>query len=145
MKINPYLYFNGEATDAIALYERAFGVKAIVAKFKEVGQYDPSFVIQKGTEDWVMHANLDLGDNAIMVCDTPEPNRTGERVQLMVSLPSEDAVKTVFAVLKDGGTVISEPKKEFWADCFAAVKDKFSVNWLLSFETETQSAQRYGE
>ncbi len=145
MTINPYLYFNGEATEAVALYEKAFGRKAIVAKFKDAGKYDPSFVIPKGMDDCVMHANINIGGSAIMLCDTPEKNSAGDRVQLMVSLESAEAVEKVFDALKEGGTVTEEPQKVFWSERFASVRDKFGVNWLLSYENEAQKAQSYGE
>ncbi len=101
MKINPYLYFNGEAMGAIALYERAFGCKAIVSKFKEVGQYDPSFEIPAGREEWVMHANLDLGDSVIMVCDMPEPNRAVDHML------SENVLDDVFSAMKRSSSAMN--------------------------------------
>jgi PhnB protein len=63
----------------------------------------------------------------------------------MVSLDSISEVEKIFNLLKDGGVVIMEPQKTFWSDCFASVRDKFGVNWLLSYENETQKTQVYGE
>lgn len=145
MKINPYLYFNGNAMEAIALYEKAFGSKAVVAKFKDVGLYDQSYIVPDGMEEYVMHANISLGDSVIMCCDTPEKSSAGEIVQLMVSLAGTQQVKDVFDALSEGGMVTMEPQRTFWSECFASCQDRFGVNWLLSYENEEQLKQSYGE
>jgi len=145
MKISPYLYFNGNAAEAIALYERAFGGKAIVMRYRDVGSYDKSYTVPKGTEDYVMHANMNLGSEMIMCCDTPEKTNAGDCVQLLVMLESTERVKAIFATLKEGGIVVMEPQKTFWSECFCSVKDKFGVCWLLSYENATQKSQTYGE
>lgn len=145
MTINPYMYFNGNAADAIAFYEKVFGVKAVVAKYKDAPAYDASYAVQKGTENYVMHANMDIGGSVIMFCDTPEKSSAGDLVQLMVSFDSIEQLKKSFEELKGGGTVTFEPQKTFWSDCFGSVKDKFGVDWLLSYENEAQRKQSYGE
>ncbi len=145
MKINPYLYFNGNASEAIALYEKAFGGKAIVAKFKDAPHFDKAYTVPAGTEEYVMHARLNLGGEAIMFCDTPQISSPGEQVQLMIMFDSIDLLQKAFGVLKEGGTVTMEPQKTFWSECFGSVKDKFGVCWLLSYENEAQKAQAYGK
>lgn len=140
MKINPYLYFNGNAAEAVAFYEKAFDGKAIVLKYKDVAQYDKSYEIASGTENYVMHANMNLGDSMIMFCDVPPavPYSFSNGVQLMVSLESEETVKKVFSALKDGGEVTMDLQKTFWSECFGSIKDKFGIHWLLSYEKHPQ-------
>lgn len=145
MKINPYLYFSGNAAEAIAFYEKAFGGKAVVLKYKDAGAYDKSYATPEGMDDYVMHANMNLGSEMIMFCDTPEKSSIGDLVQLMISFDGAGQVEKVFDMLKVGGTVTMEPQKTFWSECFGSVKDKFGVSWLLSYENEEQKNQSHGK
>lgn len=136
MKINPYLYFNGNASEAVAFYEKAFGGKAVALKYKDVAQFDKSYKIAPGTENFVMHANMNLGDSMIMLCDVPAdmPCSFTNGLQLMVSLTGEAEVQKVFNALKVGGEVTMNLQKTFWSECFGSIKDKFGIHWMLSYE-----------
>lgn len=147
MKIDPYLYFNGNASDAIVFYEKAFETKAVVAKYSDTKTYDPSFVIPQGTENYVMHSNMKIGETMLMICDVPTAEMKcsfANGMQLMVSFDSVAKVEEVFDILKQGGEVVMEPQKTFWSDCFASLRDKFGICWLLSYENEEQRAASYG-
>lgn len=147
MNINPYFYFNGNAAEAISLYEKAFNTKAIVAKYKDAVTFDKTYVIPQGLEDLVMHSNMKVGGNSLMICDVPPAttHNFGNGLQLMLSLSSEAEVRRVFETLKEGGAVIEDLQKAFWSDCYGSLKDKFGVHWLLSYENPTQVQQTYGE
>lgn len=68
MNVMPYLAFNGNCAEALALYEKAFGVKACeVVKYSDsppAEGYQPP----PGTEDFVMHTELKLGAGTIYLC-----------------------------------------------------------------------------
>jgi len=136
MKISPYLYFNGNAAEAIAFYEKAFGGKAVIMKYKDVGAYDKSYTIPKGTEDYVCHANMNLGSEMIMCCDTPEKTNAGDCVQIMVSFDSIEQVKKVFDVLKESGEIIMELQKTFWSELNGMITDKYGITWNLCLTSE---------
>ena len=70
MKISPYLSFNGNCAEAVAFYERAFGVKAEVMYYKEAPP-EEDYQFTKETENYVMHAQFELGGEVIMLCDAP--------------------------------------------------------------------------
>ena len=136
MKISPYLAFNGNCAEALALYEKAFGIKAdTVMRYKdsppEEGYQPPA-----GTEDFVMHTQFKLGGSTIFMCDTMPENKCsfGNGMSVHVELDSENAVKAAFDILKEGGKVDTEPAKTFWSQCFGLLADKYGVNWMLSFE-----------
>jgi PhnB protein len=136
MKIAPYLAFNGDCAEAIALYEKAFGVTADEpARYKDAPPAE-GYEAPESTGDFIMHAQLTLGGDAIYLCDTTPDNpcNFSNGLSVHVSFGSEDALKAAFDVLKQGGEAGMEPERTFWAQCFGTVTDKFGVSWMLSFE-----------
>jgi PhnB protein len=120
MKISPYLQFNGNCADAVAFYEEVFGVKAEV---------------YKTNNDFIDHAELDLGDGWIGLSDTP-PNEEKSSfgnggISISVLLTDANEVKTVFEKLSKGGKVFEAPATTEWCECFCTLEDKFGVNWSL--------------
>jgi PhnB protein len=134
MKITPYLSFNGNAAEAIALYEKAFGVKAQVMKYSDAPPsegYNPP----AGTENHVMHACLtNREDYTVYICDVPpsDPVAFGSGNSIHIAFDSEDKVKSAFAVLKEGGEVTMELQQTFWNKLFGSLVDKFGVCWMIS-------------
>jgi len=133
MKIAPYLQFNGNCAQALALYEKAFGAKAEVMRYSDAPPsegYDPP----PGTENFIMHAQIVVGGAELMLCDFPPGLQTsfGNGVAIHVTLGSEAGVKAAFDALREGGKVEMEPQETFWSKCFASLTDQFGVSWMLS-------------
>jgi len=134
MKIDPYLHFSGNCADAIALYEKAFNTK--VSHMMKYGDTpaEVSYPPQPGTENFIGHATLPVGETDLMLCDVPPDmeNIIGNNVSLHVTLDSIDSVKAAFDILKDGGEVGMELQKTFWSECFGSLTDKFGIGWMFS-------------
>lgn len=134
MKITPYLNFNGNCTEAIKLYEKAFGVKAMVMKYSDAPPaegYDPA----PGTENLIMHACLtNRDDYTVFLSDVPPdmPMTFGTGMSISMELDSADQVKSAFDTLKEGGKVTMELQKTFWSELFGSLEDKFGVSWMIS-------------
>jgi len=123
-KIRVELAFNGNCAEAIALYEKAFGVKA---------DYTPD-----GADNFVMHTWLKIGNDAIgeIGMHDREPGNEcsyGDGVSVSVGLGSADAVKAAFDVLKEGGKVGTAPETVFFSECYCEVSDKYGVNWIMMY------------
>ena len=134
MRICPYISFNGNCAEAVAFYERVFGVKAEIMRYKDAppeNGYNPP----EGTGDLVMHAQFSLEDSVtIMLCDYP-PNETvkiGENICIMAEFDSVTVARTVFDALKEGGEVGMELQETFWSKCFGSLTDKFGIGWNIS-------------
>ena len=128
MKVSPYLQFNGNCSEAIALYEKAFGTQAHVLRYKDAPPSE-GYQPPAGTEDFVMHAHMPIGSDAILLCDVPAemPCTFGNGIAVMVELDSLDAVKSAFEALSEGGVVGMELQDTFWSPCFGSLSDKFGV------------------
>lgn len=138
MKITPYLNFNGNCADAIELYEKAFGVKAQVMRYKDAPSSE-EYPISAETENLVMHACLtNREDYTVFLADLP-PNMSsnfGNGMSISIELDSMEKVKSAFETLKEGGKVTMELQETFWSKYFGSLEDKFGVNWLLSIAEE---------
>ena len=138
MKASPYLIFNGNCTEAIELYEKAYGTKIVgFCRYKDAPP-SPDFPIQPGTEELVMHSILPIGNETIYLCDTtPEhPVAFGSGAFACVELNDAEGVKAAFDVLKDGGKVFCEAQQTFWNIYYAEVEDKFGLKWTIMVEEQ---------
>ena len=140
MKVSPYLLFNGNCMEAIALYEKAFCTKVKYCQYKDTPPSE-EYPVQKGTEELVMHGILPIGKETIYLSDTlPEsPCVFGNGSLVCVELTSMQDVKSAFEVLKEGGKVFCEAQETFWSKCYAELEDKFGLKWTIMLEEEMQA------
>lgn len=133
MKVSPYISFGGNCGEAIEFYEKAFNVKAQVMCYKDAPP-DSGYELSKGTENLVMHAQFQIDDETIMLCDMPPeyPLKAGDNIAIMLDFDSVETAKTVFAALKEGGEVAMELSETFWSKCFGSLTDKFGISWNIS-------------
>jgi len=133
MKISPYVAFNGNCADAVAFYEKAFNVKAEIMRYKDAPA-ENGYEASEGTENLIMHAQMDFDGVSIMFCDvSPEyPVNIGNNITIMLELNSMVVIKTVFDALKDSGEVSMELQETFWSKYFGSLTDKFGINWNIS-------------
>jgi len=119
MKVNPYLSFNGNCAEAVAVYEKAFGVKAVVEMCKEV-------------KNAVVHAEFEIDGNVIMLFDF-EGVTVGDNVMITILFDKTEKAKAekAFDVLAKGGEVIMPLGKTEWSEYFGLLTDKFGVKWNM--------------
>ena len=137
-KVRVELAFNGNCAEAIALYEKAFGVKVDgILRYKDVPSEDGS-EYPEGTENFVMHTWLKIGNDAIgeigMHDRLPDKSCSyGDGVSVSVGLGSADAVKVAYDILKEDGKVIDALEAVFFSEAYCEVRDKFGVNWIMMY------------
>ena len=133
MKVSPYLSFNGNCEEAIKFYEKAFNTKATYCQYKDTPpteKYQPP----PGTENFVMHGSLNVGNGTIMFADSTPDRRMnfGNAITICVELANIESIKETFEALKQGGQVSMDPQETFWSKCFCSLEDKFGVNWMIT-------------
>jgi len=138
VKVRVELAFNGNCEEAIALYEKAFGVKTQgILRYKDAPLEDGS-LYPEGTENFVMHTWLKIGNDAIGEIGmhdriTDKKCCYGDGVSVSVGLGSADAVRTAFETLKEGGEIGVAPEPTFFSECYCEVRDKYGVNWIMQY------------
>jgi PhnB protein len=133
MRINPYLFFNGQCEAAFKYYAKCLG-----AKIEAMMTHEGTPAAGQVPSEWVkkiMHARLSLGDTLLMASDAP-PGRyqkpQGFSVSLLVDTPQE--AERVFNALADNGTVTMPIGETFWALRFGMLVDQFGIAWMINCE-----------
>lgn len=132
MKVQPYVFFNGRCAEAFELYQRAFGaVPGLLMRYRESPEPSP-MPLPPDWGDKVMHAELRIGDTALMGsdgCTGDAPAFDGFR--LSVDLPDAAAAQRAFDILAAGGTIQMPLGKTFFAHCFGMLTDRYGLGWML--------------
>ena len=130
MQVEPYLFFDGRCEEAIEFYRSKLGAEVtMLMRFKD--SPEPSMV-PPGGENKVMHANLRIGNTAVMASDgrcQGEPSFKG--FALSIAAPSEADADRMFAALGEGGQVQMPMTKTFFSPRFGMVADRFGVSWMV--------------
>lgn len=132
MKVRPYLTFNGNCGEAIALYKKAFQTDTLqVMRFSDLPP-NPDFPIPEGFQDRILQVTLPFGDDFIRMsdCEPGQPlnDPESERISLAIEA-SVDEVTYAFTLLAQEGYVGMPLEKTFYSPCAGVVFDKFGVMW----------------
>ncbi len=130
-KLNPYLIFNGNAEKAIQLYEKALGARTEgLSRFGDV----PGSRTPPEHRNRVVHAELHLGEDVVMVSDSMPEKPVPTEGNVHVCLDFDDALDMTrrFEALADGGKVTMPLQDMFWGARFGMLTDAFGVNWMFN-------------
>lgn len=132
MKIEPYLFFDGRAEEAIEFYKKAIGAKVpALMRFKD-NPDNAGCPPPPGSENKIMHANLQIGDSIVMVSDGEcQGKMKFDGFSLALNAANPDEVNRLFNALADGGQVIMPVAKTFFSPAFGMVQDRFGVTWMV--------------
>jgi PhnB protein len=131
MQIQPYLFFNGRAEEAIDFYRTSLGAEVgMLMRFKE--SPEPGMVTP-GTEEKVMHAALRIGDSTVLLSDGRCSGSTSfEGFALSIYARDDAEARRLFeALAADGGQVQMPLTRTFFASSFGMVADRFGVGWMV--------------
>jgi PhnB protein len=133
--IRPYLHIDGAAR-AIEFYAQAFGTTERMRLTVPGGK--------------IAHAELELGDAVIMLCDPlpqfePKPPTTlgGTSAEVFVYVEDVDAV--VKQAVEAGATIRDEVADQFWGDRYGAITDPFGHMWLIATRIEELTPEEIAE
>lgn len=138
MTITPYIFFNGQAREAIECYAEIFGVAVPEMMTMADG---PDMGLPEERKTWVMHCEMDFGGGSkVMISDDFAGNSPAmEGSSLMASFPTAAEAKTAFDKLAEGGEVRVAWEPTFWSAGFGALTDRFGIRWMV--DTEEQPEQ----
>lgn len=128
--LNPYLFFHGQAREAMEFYKVIFGGELTVQAYSEV----PGMADDRQKKGWLMHAALRGGDITLLASDTDLASPTAAKVELSLVGSDELHLRELFGKLSTDGKVKSPLKKEFWGDIFGTLTDKYGIDWMVNIE-----------
>ncbi|MCL2864252.1 MAG: VOC family protein [Lachnospiraceae bacterium] len=133
MQVSPYLFFNGNCAEAVALYERAFKTKAKVIRYKDA----PARISSLAPERFIYHAQIRIHDDTIMLQDVLPKYATSVGNNVMITLRVDEYDRNtaleVFRILSEGSDSVGEMGGSAWAKCIGILKDRFGVSWNICY------------
>ena len=135
MKVQPYLFFDGRAEEALAFYKKTLNVQEqMMMRFSENPDPQPGMG-GPGSENKIMHMAFTVGESLVMGSDGRNTGKANFQGFCLSINPKDEAeAKKLFAALSEGGQVQMPLAKTFFSPCFGMVADKFGIGWMLMVE-----------
>ncbi|MGL4293765.1 MAG: VOC family protein [Bacteroidales bacterium] len=138
MKIEPFLIFDGDCSDAIAFYTKVFhGMQVKIQTYGDAKEHLAKEHI-KVTPNWkdkIMHASFVMPDgNKIVMCDRREDAvfHQGNDSATVLEFEKPEDLDKIFHALSEGGKIDMPIQKKFWHAMYGEITDKFKKRWLLN-------------
>lgn len=133
--LEPYLFFNGNCSEAMHFYARTLGGKI---------EFEQKFKGSPGCEDMspdmaeqTMHILMSLGDRKLMASDTGgKPHQGHQGFSLSLAYTDLAEARRHFDALAAGGKVVMPLGETFWAEAFGMLEDKYGVAWMINAGTK---------
>jgi PhnB protein len=131
--LDPYLFFSGNAREAMEFYKSVFGGKLDVNEYTdEDREMMPGTPQEKESmKGKLMHAMLD-GDVRLMASDSTKASAKAAKIELSLSGEDEETLRRYWDGLSDGGKVTMRLEKAPWGDIFGMITDKYSISWMVN-------------
>jgi PhnB protein len=142
-QINPYLNFPGNTEEAFLFYKSVFGNEfAMLMRFKDVPGMEK---LPPADQEKIMHIALPLGNGAmLMATDALESMgqklNQGNNFYISVSTDSREEADGLYHSLSAGGNIEQPIGDAFWGAYFGMFRDRFGVQWMISFDEKRQQA-----
>lgn len=136
--VHPYLNYPGTCEAAFNYYKSIFGGEfTFVGKFKDMPPQEGNNLSEADKEK-IMHISLPLrGGTMIMGSDIggewAADTVIGNNISLSITAASKEEADRYFNSLSEGGKISMPMDQTFWGDYFGMCKDKFDINWMVSF------------
>lgn len=130
MVVQPYLFFEGRAEEAIEFYKTAVGAK--VEMLMRNSESPDQQMAHSVAGDKILHASITIGDSTVMLSDgfaKGQPKFEG--FALALSIKSQGEADKAFAALSAGGKVTMPLSKTFFSPSFGMLHDRFGVQWMI--------------
>ncbi len=141
--INPYLTFTGNCEEAFNFYKSVFGGEfTYVGRFSEMLE-DANHARSEDDNNKIMHISLPISkETVLMGSDTggewASKNIVGTNVSISIGAASKEEADRLFKGLSEDGKTTMPMENTFWGDYFGMCTDKFKINWMVSFNPNTQ-------
>jgi PhnB protein len=131
MKVNPYLFYDGNCEAAFKHYEKVLGAKIELLLRNE--EAPPDMPSPPERKKKIMHGRISIDGEVLMASDAP-PDHFHKPQGFSVSLTFADPVEAErkFAALCEGGSVNMPFGKTFFSKGFGMGTDQFGIPWMVN-------------
>ena len=137
IKLNPYLFFDGNCEEAFNFYRSALRKEfSYLGRYKDVPASDRKIFQEK--DEKIMHISLPISaETTLMGSDQTELNTkpvTTNNFALYINTDNKEEADRLFNELSVGGEVKVAMTETFWGSYYGVFKDKFGINWKITFD-----------
>lgn len=134
---NTYLNFDGDTLPAFEFYRSVFGGE--FDRLLKMGEMPGQEKLSEQERNLIAHVGLKLSETSTLhgsdiVKSYGQQLTVGNNFYILLSPDSRTQADQLFAALSAGGTIEIEMTEMFWGAYYGAFKDKFGVQWMISFE-----------
>jgi len=139
MKIEPYLFFDGQAEEAMAFYEKALGAQREASmRYADCPDPIPPEYMPPGGPQKILHGSLLIQGQRLMLSDGVPLESGGFRgFSLTLQYETEDEAGAAFEHLSHEGRVIMPLGATFFSPCYGMLLDRFGVQWMVMVASES--------
>lgn len=136
-RIDPFVYFNGNAKEAFTFYKSVFGGE--FARISYYGDLADQFPVAENDKNRIMYIILPVGNSGLLMgSDTleimgPVPENDN-RHSISITAESRTEADRLFQSLSEGGSVEMPISDGPTGAYFGMVADRFGVKWMVNFE-----------
>ena len=134
MRLNTYLFFDGNCEEAFEFYRSVFGGEFVTLMTYADGPSEMQVPDDRKGE--IMHVSLQVGSSVLMGSDRwfahKEPFTPGSNFGISIETESREQSDDLFSKLSDGGTVKMPMEKVFWGSYFGSLTDRFGIEWMIN-------------
>jgi PhnB protein len=131
----PYLFFDGQAAEAMRAYKEALGGELHLLRYADQppGAGAPPPGCEPADVNRVMHGMLQFDAGFIMCSDAPNSAMHEGMKGMSVNVTFADAKRAqrVFEALSPGAQVRMPFGPTFWAEGFGMLVDRFGTPWMV--------------
>ena len=141
MNVQTTLNFYGRTEEAVEFYRRAIGAEILfMMRFRDCPDRS---LMRPGMEEKIFHATFRIGSTEIMAsdcgCERPPAKSTFAGFTFALRVETPEKAERFFAALSDGGQVQIPLLKNFFAERYGIVIDRFGISWKIMVASKTQN------
>ena len=138
-KVVPFLNFAGQAAQAIALYEKAFGAKVIQKlTYADMNPADAVSEVKDEHMDFIGYSEIEIRGEIISLYDDSNAAESRTPVSgnaclmdLLVHFDSDEELKATYKILSEGATITMPLYTQTYCSLTCALIDKYGGRWQL--------------
>lgn len=140
--VSTYLNFPGTSEEAFNFYKAAFGTEFMGGIMRH-GDVPGAEGLTPEQANAVMNVALPiLGGHILMATDVSHDVMgrefvMGNNVSITLHPDSKEEADRLYAELSEGGNQLEPMKDMFWGDYWGHFIDKFGVQWMINYLTQT--------
>lgn len=137
MRVDSYLFFDGNCEEAMNFYANALdGEVSSINRFSEGPMEVPD-----EAKNRVMHGTIEVGDTTIFFSDTMPDQQValGNNFSMSIDCDSPEQQDKHYAAISEGGDAVMPVEETFWGARFGMCIDKYGVSWMFSYHAPEQS------